>query len=396
MSDSSLNARSAAAPWVAPPAGYLDATGGQPLLPSVRAAMEAAWAQGFAEAGRLHHAGRRAGLLLQTARESVAASLGAHPDEVHFAPSVPVGLHALLGSTLTLAAGPGGTGTTEAPLILTSAVETRAVLDLVSAHPHRIVGVDRLGHVDLTALQRLGTTDPAPALACIQAANTETGTRQPLDAVAAALPGTALLTDLTGLLGRSPLPGGWAMGVAGLRDIGGPPGVAVVVVRRGHRWAPPAGATLGWLDLTGGGTPDVAAAVGAATALEALAPVAAAESARLHALTAQLRRRIADDIADVDVVGDPDDRLPHVLCASVLYVDGEALVSELDRLGFAVASGSACVADGSEPSHVLAAMGALTGGNVRISLPFGIGEAAVDRFADAFADVVRALRQRYL
>ena len=64
----------------------------------------------------------------------------------------------------------------------------------------------------------------------------------------------------------------------------------------------------------------------------------------------------------------PDDRLPHVLAFSCLYVDGEALVTELDRLGFAVASGSACTASTLEPSHVLAAMGALTHGNVRVSL----------------------------
>ena len=56
---------------------------------------------------------------------------------------------------------------------------------------------------------------------------------------------------------------------------------------------------------------------------------------------------------------------------SALYVDGEALVHEFDRRGFAVASGSACTASTLEPSHVLAAMGLLTHGNVRITLPLG-------------------------
>ena len=54
---------------------------------------------------------------------------------------------------------------------------------------------------------------------------------------------------------------------------------------------------------------------------------------------------------------------------SCLYVDGEALVGELDRRGFAVASGSACTSSTLEPSHVLAAMGVLTHGNVRVTLP---------------------------
>ena len=66
--------------------------------------------------------------------------------------------------------------------------------------------------------------------------------------------------------------------------------------------------------------------------------------------------------------GDPDARLPHLVTFSCLYVDGEALVHELDRRGFGVASGSACTASTLEPSHVLEAMGVLTHGNVRLSL----------------------------
>ena len=78
--------------------------------------------------------------------------------------------------------------------------------------------------------------------------------------------------------------------------------------------------------------------------------------------------RASPTIPDVDVVGDPVDRLPHLVTFSCLYVDGESLVTELDRLGFGVASGSACTASTLTPSHVLAAMGALTHGNVRLSL----------------------------
>ena len=72
---------------------------------------------------------------------------------------------------------------------------------------------------------------------------------------------------------------------------------------------------------------------------------------------------------DTDVVGDPDDRLPHVVTFSSLYVDGEAVVGAFDAAGFAVASGSACTSSTLEPSHVLAAMGVLTHGNVRVTLP---------------------------
>jgi cysteine desulfurase len=91
-------------------------------------------------------------------------------------------------------------------------------------------------------------------------------------------------------------------------------------------------------------------------------------------------------------VGDPDDRLPHLVTFSVLYVNGERLVVELDRRGFGVASGSACTASTLEPSHVLAAMGALTHGNVRVSLSRETSEADVDAFCAALPDVVAGLR----
>jgi cysteine desulfurase len=80
-------------------------------------------------------------------------------------------------------------------------------------------------------------------------------------------------------------------------------------------------------------------------------------------------RAVAGGLPDVQVVGSATDRLPHVVTFSVLYVDGEALVHELDRRGVAVASGSACTSDTLTPSHVLAAMGVITHGNVRITLP---------------------------
>ena len=82
------------------------------------------------------------------------------------------------------------------------------------------------------------------------------------------------------------------------------------------------------------------------------------------------------------MLGDPDDRLPHVVTFSCLYVDGEAVLDALDRAGFAVSSGSSCTSSALEPSHVLVAMGALSQGNVRVSLPRGVADGDVTRFLD--------------
>jgi cysteine desulfurase len=98
-------------------------------------------------------------------------------------------------------------------------------------------------------------------------------------------------------------------------------------------------------------------------------------------------------VPDVEVVGDPVDRLPHLVTFSCLYVDGEALLHALDRRGFAVSSGSSCTADTMRPSHVLEAMGVLSHGNVRVSLHSATTEAQVARFLDELPRIVATLRQ---
>ena len=70
----------------------------------------------------------------------------------------------------------------------------------------------------------------------------------------------------------------------------------------------------------------------------------------------------------------------------------DALLDELDRVGFAVTSGSACSASSLEPSHVLAAIGALTQGNLRVSLPRGAAEADVERFLQVLPAAVERVR----
>ena len=93
-------------------------------------------------------------------------------------------------------------------------------------------------------------------------------------------------------------------------------------------------------------------------------------------------------------MGDPVARLPHLVTFSCLYVDGEAVVTELDRRGFAVASGSACTASTLAPSHVLEAMGVLTHGNVRVSLTRDTTADDVERFLEVLPGVVAEIRAR--
>jgi cysteine desulfurase len=96
----------------------------------------------------------------------------------------------------------------------------------------------------------------------------------------------------------------------------------------------------------------------------------------------------------VEVVGDAERRLPGIVTFSCLYVDGETLLHELDREGFSVSSGSSCTSSTLTPSHVLKAMGVLSEGNVRVSLPAGAAEGDVERFLEVLPGVVAGVREK--
>lgn len=371
---------------------YLDAGGRAPLHPRGRAALDAALSEGWADPRRLHAEGRRARLLLDGARESFAAAVGARTEEVHFAPSLTQALHhAVLG----VAAGRRRVGGT----VAVSAVERAAVLHAAalatSRHPEghvEVVPVDAAGRVDVHALNRT-IAGPGCSLAALQHANGEVGTRQPVAEVlgAARASGVPLLVDAGASLGHMAVGPDWDLLAADPADWGGPSGIAVLAVRRRVRWArawPEDDAEAGWFP----GGVSVPLALAAAAALEAALAEREAEDARRRALVDVMRARIAREVPDVVVVGDPEDRLPHVLTFSCLFVDGEALVTELDRLGFAVGSGSACTSSTLEPSHVLTAMGVLTHGNVRVVLPAGSEESSVHRFCDVLPGAVARVR----
>ncbi|HZE49165.1 MAG TPA: aminotransferase class V-fold PLP-dependent enzyme [Jatrophihabitantaceae bacterium] len=360
---------------------YLDAASATPLHPVARQALLAALEDGWADPGRLYGAGRRARLLLDAARESTAECLGARPDEVSFTANGTQALHAAaLGS---LAAGRGG------PFVHT-AVEHSALLHVAEAYdgPTVSIGVDALGRVDVEAFVAAARNSPAVA---VQAANHEVGTTQPVDAIAGELPGVPLIVDATQTLGHAEVPAGWSVLAADAHTWGGPSGVGVLAVRTGTRWRSPYPAD----DREAGripGTPDVAAIVAAAASLRAVCAAQGSEAARLSALIDRVRATVAATVPDVEVLGDPVGRLPHIVTFSCLYVDGEALLTALDKRGFAVSSGSSCTSSTLQPSHVLVAMGALTSGNVRVSLHHATTEADVDDFLHVLPGVVAEVR----
>jgi len=368
---------------------YLDAASTEPLHPAAREALSAALDEGWADPSRVYGAARRARLRLDAARETVAQALGSRPEDLSFTSS---GTQAIqLGMLGTLR----GRRRTGAHLVV-SAVEHSAVLHVAEDHERAggqvsAVGVDRAGRVDDGAYA--AALRPDTALACLQTANHEVGTLQPVAEVAqaAAAAGVPLLVDAAQSAGRLPIPDGWSLLAASAHKWGGPAGVGVLAVRREARWRSPLPAD----ERERGRVPgfeNVPGVTAAAAALAARLGEAEQENRRLSALVDRIRDRVAATVPDVEVVGDPVRRLPHVVTFSCLYVAGEALVTELDRAGFAVNSGSSCTSSTLRPSHVLEAMGVLTHGNVRVSLPRGTAAEDVERFLAVLPGVVARLR----
>ena len=234
-------------------------------------------------------------------------------------------------------------------------------------------------------------TEPA-AVAAVQHANHEVGTVHPVAEIAGGLGDVPLFLDACASAGRVPLPDGWSAAAASAHKWGGPAGVGLLLVRKGARWRNPFPED-DRVDPRSAGFENVPAALAAAAALQAM--VAEQRGARRHGRRhwwtgyAGWPPRCRTWTWSVS----PSERLPHLVTFSCLYVEGEALVTELDRLGFGVASGSACTASTLEPSHVLAAMGALTHGNVRLSLTRACDEPTVDSFLAALPGVIERLRR---
>ncbi len=191
----------------------------------------------------MYKEGRRARLLLDAAREAAAEAVGCRPDELVFTPSGTAAVHSGIAGAL---AGRRRTGRH----LIVSAVEHSSVLH--TAEVHRDGG----GTVTEVPVDRTGAVRPAEfaealrpdtALACLQSANHEVGTLQPVAEAAEACraAGVPLLVDAAQSLGWGPVEGDWSLLAASAHKWGGPSGVGLLVVRKGVRFAPRVRGTSG-------------------------------------------------------------------------------------------------------------------------------------------------------
>ncbi len=378
------------------PARYLDHASVWPIRPQARAALHDAADLGLGDPERLHAPGRRARDLLLRASETVGEVVGVDPGDVVWT------------SGGTEATNLAVVGPVRAALrsgdprrhVVVGAVEHSSVLRTVRALERDgivrvdVVPVDRSGIVDLDAIERL--VGPDTLAVHVQHANHEVGAVQPTHEVAriAHTHGAVLHVDAcqsVGQLGFTATHLGADLVSASAAKFGGPVGVGFLALGPDARVA----ALLEGDDRQRhrrAGQVDVAAIAAAAVALRVATDNLADEHSARELVRRHLRVRLGE-VPDVQVHGPLADAHPGIVAVSALYVDGAALTAELDARGFAVHSGSSCATSDQQPSHVLAAMEALTHGHVRLSFGPETSVAVADEFVDAYVQVVTRLRE---
>ena len=375
---------------------YLDHPSAWPLRPEARQAYLDASEIAWADPARRHQEGRGARHLQDQATQTVAELVGAAEDAVVWTSGGTEAVH-LAVQGMARAEERSGRGRRH---LVVSAVEHSAVLAaaewLRDAHGYdlTVVGVDGAGLVDPEEVR--DALRPDTLAVHLQHANHEVGAVQPTHEVGAVCRERDVLLHVdacqtVGQMGVTLDQVGADVLSASSAKFGGPGGAGFLATGPRARLAPL---------LVGddrqrkrrAGSLDVPALAAAAVALRVATGNADAERSQRELVRRHLRTTLVDAVDDLELHGPLADAHPGIVACSALYVDGEALVAELDAAGFAVHSGSSCASTSGLPSHVLVAMGALTHGHVRIGIGPETTVADADRFVAAYAEAVARLR----
>ncbi len=334
---------------------YLDHNATTPPAPAVVAAMLPVLSDGWANASSQHGPGQAAKRTLGAARSTVAHALGCRPTEVIFTSGATESNHMAVRGLL--AAARAGRRR-----VLFGSVEHAGHLKLArvladGGVPVGLLPVRADGTLDIDAARRL--IGPDVAFVSLMAANNETGVCMPVAEVAALAQaaGAALHVDATQHIGRLPFDfahcGADAVSLSA-HKFGGPKGAGALLLRQGALWV---AQTLGSQERgRRGGTENLPAIVGMASALAQLGDVAA-EAARQAALRDAMEAGLARMLPALHVWSRGVPRLPGTSYLRFGSLPAEVVLNRLERLGIAASSGAACSSGGSEPSHVLGAMG---------------------------------------
>ena len=373
---------------------YLDHAATTPVAPEVLDRMLPYFSEQFGNPSSIYGLGRRGLQALDEAHETVAAALGCRPTEIVFTGG---GSEADNLAIKGIAYAPRRRGNH----IVTTAIEHHAVLHTCERLEHEgyrvtYLPVDEYGRVDPATVEAALTDETA--LVTIMLANNEIGTIQPIAEIGRIcrerhIPLHTDAVQAGGLLNLNVRELNVDLLSLSAHKFYGPKGVGILYVRQGTRVQP---------QILGGsqernrraGTENVPGIVGAADALRRARAEQAAEAPRVLALRDQLIAGVLA-IPDARLTGHPTLRLPNSASFTLAGVEGESLLLNLDLIGVAASSGSACTTGSVEPSHVLTALGVPAQdarGHLRLTLGHSTAEADIVFVLAHLPGIVERLR----
>ena len=380
---------------------YLDYNATTPLDERVLSAMLPYLSARYGNASSRHEPGRVARRAVELAREQVAVAVGAHPTEVVFTSGGSEANNLFLqGVAATFStAGTVAFGAIEHPCVLNAARQlTRRGWRLAE------LPADAEGRITLAGVDAVLSAAKKPELWSLMLANNETGVLQEVESIAARVgaeghSGYWFHTDAAQAFGKIPVDfrrlnqaGVHALTLSA-HKIYGPKGAAALIFDK-HLDLMPLIAGGGQEWGVRSGTENVAAIVGFGAAATLVSEHLAHLPARLQAMRERLEAGARD--LGATLFGANAARLPNTSYFAFAGIEGDTLLSRLDRAGFAVASGSACSSANPDPSHVLLAMGVppnLARGALRVSLGKETTPAQIDDFLRALKTALSDLQK---
>jgi cysteine desulfurase len=371
---------------------YLDWNATTPLRPEARQAMAATWDL-LGNPSSVHAEGRQARHLVEDARATVSAAVGAEPRNVVFTSG---GTEA---NVLALTPGQRTSAGIPVERLVVSAIEHASVLAGGGFAREAITPVD-VSNTGVLHLDRLRATleNGPPALVSVMLANNETGAVQPIAKAAEIVhaAGGLLHVDAIQAFGKVPFTMnglGADLVTLSAHKIGGPKGVGVLILADGVHGVEPLLRGGGQERGRRAGTENISGIAGFGAAVTAAIADLGPDALRLERLRNRLEAGLRQTPGAV-VFSSEVERLPNTTLFTVPGLRAETAVIGFDLAGIAVSSGSACSSGKVQPSHVLQAMGfaAETAmGAVRLSLGWSTREADIDRCLEAWRKLAGTL-----
>lgn len=373
---------------------YLDHNATTPVAPEVREAMLPYFTDEWGNPSSTYRFGARLRGVLETARGQVAELIGASPREVLFTSGATEANNAAILAALK--------ADSARRHIVTSAVEHSSVLTLCRALEREGVAVTFLP-VDHDGLLKLADLEAAiterTALVSLMWANNETGVLFPVERIAQICQARGALFHCDAVQAVAKVPVDVRQVAVDYLTLSGhkfhaPKGIGALYVRRKRPFTP---LIYGGHQERGlrGGTENVALIAGLGVAAELARKRVAEYDATVRRLRDALEQGILESIPNTERNGHPTERLPNTTNITFHGVESEALLLLLDQVGICASSGSACLADSDEPSHVVKAMKPQTAASrqmVRFSLGWQTTRQEITETLAAVKSAVAALR----